>query len=103
MQRTKPLTYWSIELHQQKEKLSVYGQLQRRLKKGLSISALQSSTQERGIAVHQQPTVQQLDKEIKTLQAKTKVSHKESAERRQEYLLDQANIANDNDEHARAT
>ena len=81
----------------------VYGQLQRRLKKELSISALQSRAQARGIVVHQQPTVQQLDKEIKILQAKIKVSHKESAERRQEYLLDQTNIANDNNEQARPT
>ena len=71
-----------ITVHQQKEKLSVYGQLQRRLKKGLSISVLQTSAQERGITVHQQPTVQQLSKEIKTLQDKIKVSQKESAERR---------------------
>ena len=47
--------------------------------------------------------MEHLDKEIKTLQDKIKVSHKETAERRQEYLLDQANIATDNDDHARAT
>ena len=31
--RHRPLAYWSIELHQQNEKLSEYGQLRRRLKR----------------------------------------------------------------------
>ena len=53
--------------------------------------------------MHQHPTVHQLEQEIKTLQAAVKACHKESAERRQKYLLDQANIANDNDDQARAT
>ena len=66
---------------QHKEKLSVYGQLQRRLKKGLTISSLQASAKERGIAVHQHPTVHQLDQEIKTLQAAVKACHIESAEK----------------------
>ena len=101
--RQRPITYRSIDLHQHKEKLSVYGQLWRRLKKGLTISALQASANERGIAVHQNPTLHQLDQEIKTLRTKVKACHKESAEKRQEYLQNQANIANDNEEHARAT
>ena len=70
------------------------------MKKGLSKSALQASAQAKAIAVPHQPTVEQLDTEIKALQAKIKVSHKKAAERRQDYLLNQANIANDNDEHA---
>ena len=64
---------------------------------------MQASTKERGTDVQQQPLVQQLDQEIKILEAPVKVCHKESAERMQEYLLDQANITNDNDEPARAT
>ena len=39
----------------------------------------------------------------KTLQAAVKACHKKSAEKIHEYLLDQANIANDNDDHARGT
>ena len=69
----RPLTYWSIDLDQHKQKVSVFGQLRRRLKKGLSISALQVSAQERGIGIHRQPTVDQLDKEIKILQERCQI------------------------------
>ena len=99
----QPLTYWCINLlHQLKEQLSVYGELRRLMNNKLSISDLLNSAQHIGITIQQNLSVQQMDLQIKTLQAEVKECHKESATKRQEYLLDQANIANNNDNHARA-
>ena len=100
--RRRPLQYWSVELHELKRDLSVYCQLRRRRKKGLSSTALIARTSTLGLGISKDMTNETIDTKIKNLRKYVIDIHKKSKEKRDAYLLEQANISEDADDKMKA-
>ena len=93
--RKKRLDYWSIELHEVKRAVSVWCQFRRRKKKHLSSVALLTQAQACGIEIDPEITDTAIDDKISKLKKDVIAIHKNSAERRTQCQLEQANIAED--------
>jgi hypothetical protein len=100
--RRHPLHYCSVELHELKRELSVYCQFRRRRKKGLESKALVARTEELGIRMSIDMSEEIIEDRIDVLKKQVKIIHEESKERRDKYLLEQANISEDADNKMKA-
>jgi hypothetical protein len=100
--RRHPLHYWSVELYEIKRELSIYCQFRRRRKKGLASKALVARTGELGIRMSIYMSDGVIEDRINELKKKVKIIHEESKERREKYLLEQANISEDPDDKMKA-
>ena len=96
------LDYWSVEIHTLKRKLSVWCQFKRRIIKKLPSAPLIARANSIGIKLQENNTMIEIDNEIQTTRAAVKKVHKKSAEMRDEWLLEAANIAEDEDKAKKA-
>jgi hypothetical protein len=82
--------------------LSIYCQFRQRRKKGLASKALVAITEELGIRLSIDMSDGVIEDRINELKMKVKIIHEESKERRDKYLLEQANISEDADNKMKA-
>jgi hypothetical protein len=102
--RRRRMDYWSIEIHETKRDLSVWCQFRARRKKPhLTSTALIAQTKELGLKLVEDMSMADIEIQINILRDKVKRIHKESAERRDDMLLELANFADDMDDKKKAT
>jgi hypothetical protein len=89
-------------LHELKRELSIYCQFRRQRKKGLASKALVARTVELGIRLSIDMADGVIEDRIDELKKKVKIIQKESKERQDKYLLEQANISEDADDKMKA-
>ena len=91
------MTYWSVELHRAKLKLSVWCQIWSCLCRQLPIDTILRQAQQWDIIDPSGCTLATADVAINTLKLLVRQIHKASHEKRQEYLLATANLNEDAD------
>ena len=96
--RRKHTNYWCLELHQHKQNLSILCPIRRWLKKGLSILGLIQIAKGKSIELPEPLTVGSVEACITKYKEQVNACHKESAEKRQEFLMSRENIAADADD-----
>jgi len=102
--RRRRLDYWSIEIHETKRNLSIWCQFRARRKKPhLKSTALIARTTELGLNLIEDMPIEEIENQITILREAVKTIHKESAERRDDMLLQLANFADDMEDKKKAT
>jgi hypothetical protein len=89
------MDYWCIDTHEIKRNLSIWCQFKARRRRSIRSTALISRAKEIGLNLEEDMPLEILETEIKSLRTKLKNIHKNSADRRDEFLLERANISED--------
>ena len=100
--RKRKTNYWNLALSLHKQELSVYCQLRSRRRRNLQSTALAQSAEERGITIRKDITDQEIESDIDFHKKEIKKCHEESAERRHQFLIDRAHIADEENQHKKA-
>ena len=100
--RRRKTNYWNLALSLHKQELSVYCQLRSRRRRNLQSMALMQRAEERGIKISKDITADEITTKINFHKEAIKKCHEESAERRHQFLLDRANIADEENQHKKA-
>ena len=98
---TRHNDYWDNDIHTTKMKLAYWSYLIRRRQRHLSTTALCSSAMRDGIDMSNTPTIEVITI-ISNLKIEMKKHYKDDANRRDEFLLNQANLAADATEEEKA-
>ena len=96
------LTYWTVDLHHAKLKLSVWCQIRSHLCRNLPITTIVKCAHHWDILEPSSCTPKAVVEAIATLKKEIENIHKRSHEKRQEYLLASANISEDIDDKQKA-
>ena len=94
--------YWNIDIHTTKRNLSAWCQYKHRRIRKLPSTALIARSIEMGIGMIEGMPMEEVLQKIEILRTKVKAIHKESAEKRDESLLERANMADDADDKKKA-
>jgi hypothetical protein len=100
--KKRRVDYWNIEIHETKRDLSVWCQYKNRRIRKLSSTALIHRTANLGIQMQEGMPMEEIVEQIEKLRSKVKELHKNSAEKRDESLLERANMAEDEDDKKKA-
>jgi hypothetical protein len=100
--KRRRVDYWNIEIHETKRDLSVWCQYKNRRTRKLSSKALIARTSELGLNMREGMTMEDIVAKIEKLRARVKEIHKDSANKRDESLLERANMAEDADDKKKA-
>ena len=100
--KTQPMDYWSIDLHVLKQELSVMGQFKYRRKRRLRSTALIKRAINMGIQINENMQLEEIEKRITDIREKATKIHREAAKRRDEMLLELANMAEDVEDSKKA-
>ena len=95
------MDYWDLSIHELKRNLSIWCQYLRQKRRNLSTAALTTRALTLGL-VFDITTEDKIMTTIKKLREEIKEHYKESATKRDAYLLEIANIAEDLDDHQKA-
>ena len=99
--KRRRMDYWDLSIHKLKRNLSIWCQYLRRKRRNLSTAALTTSALNLGL-VFDITTEDKIMTTIKKLREEIKEHYKESATKRDAYLLEIANIAEDLDDNQKA-
>jgi hypothetical protein len=96
------MDFWSIDLHVLKQELSVMCQFKYRRKKGLISKALITRANKMEINISEDMQIEEIKKRINEIREDANKIHKEAAKRRDEMLLELANMAEDVEDSKKA-
>jgi hypothetical protein len=96
------MEYWCIDTHEIKRNLSIWCQFRARRRRSIRSTALISRAKEVGLNLDEEMPLEIIETEIKRLHTKLKTIHKKSADRRDEFLLERANISEDTGDKKKA-
>jgi hypothetical protein len=100
--KKRPMDYWSIDLHVLKQELSVMCQYKYRRKKGLLSTALITRATKMEIHINEDIRIKEIEMRINEIREDANKIHKEAAKRRDEMLLELANMAEDTEDSKKA-
>jgi hypothetical protein len=98
----QPMDYWSINIHELKRDLSVWCQFKSRRQRGRSSGAFITRANNVGIPLVESMSLKTIEIEIQKIGLAVKMIHKEHATRRDAWLLEMSNIAEDEDHKTKA-